>query len=330
VDEAERIARVLAAAAEAGASLVADVEGGGPGDDAARLGLEPGHELVWTVDDHVEGVHFRAAWGLTAVGRKAAGAALSDVAATAGKPLGVLLSLVLPLSQTADDLEALARGVGQKLAECSCALLGGNVTRGGQLSLSISAVGAVPVGRALRRDRARLGDRLYVTGPLGLSRLGLAWLEAGGAVDDLSVALALRALLDPAPRFDVAEALRGLPVEERVAGMDLSDGLAVDLPRLLRASGVAARVDSATLPTPDGALAARVQQDPLELAWLGGEDYELLLAAPPGLTLPGITLHAIGEVIDGPSGQVELTGSVADKPLQGFDPFQAPGERGRG
>lgn len=316
MDEEELIARILCAVRDAGA-----VTGGphvvlGPGDDAALLTAPPGQELVWTVDDQVEGVHFRRAWGLEAVGRKAAGATLSDLAAMGACPLGALLSLTLPAKTPPEDALQLASGIGAKLAVAGCPLLGGNVTRGPALALSTSALGAVPAGGAWTRGAARAGDAVWVTGPVGLARAGLLWLERGGDPADGVMALAVTRLLDPRPRFDVARALAGAG---RIAALDLSDGLARDLPRLLRASGLAARIDASLLPGPSAPVAARVGLDPAELAWVGGEDYELLLCGPPELEVRCPWLHPIGELVAGTPGQVELLGTLAGRPLSGFD-----------
>ncbi len=312
MNEEALIEALLDGARQGGATLTSSAVRLGPGDDAAVLAPPPGQELAWTVDDHIEGIHFRRAWGLEAIGRKAAGAALSDLAAMGATPLGALLALHLPAELLSDTtaVARLARGFGRTLAEAGCPLAGGNVARHPTgLSLSTSALGAVPEGRALRRDAARAGDLLLVGGRLGQARLELAWLESGRAgPTDLAAAL-----LAPTPRFDLVPALLALP---RAACLDLSDGLARDLPRLLRASGVAAVVDSAALPLPDEALAARLGLDPREAAWLGGEDYALLVAAPG--PVEGFT--TIGRVVAGPPGLVTLEGPLVGRQLgPGFD-----------
>ncbi|MEZ6183391.1 MAG: thiamine-phosphate kinase [Planctomycetota bacterium] len=305
--EDDVIAELLAAAsAEAGPHLVR-----GPGDDAALLRPPPGHELVWSVDDHVEGVHFRPAWGWEAAGRKAAGAALSDLAASGAAPLGALLSLGLPRDVDPADLRALARGFGAKLRQAVCPLAGGNVTRSAGVRLSTSVLGAVPRGGGLWRDGARPGAELFVSGPLGLARAGLVWLEGGGALDEAALAPALDALLDPSPRL--ALGLR-LGASEGVAALDLSDGLARDLPRLAAACGCAAQVDLGRVPGPPADVAARVAVDPIELAWEGGEDYELLVAGPAELEALGLV--RIGRLIEGTPGAVEGGGAPG-----GYDPF---------
>jgi len=320
MDEAQLITHILQAAGDAGAQVDASSEGvrQGPGDDCAVFAPPPGFELVWTTDDQLEGVHFERGWsGLQRIGAKAAGASLSDLAAMGARPLGALLSLGLPGASDLDDARSIARGLGGKLAACGCPLLGGNVTRHpDRLSICVTALGAVAPGRALLRSSGRAGDHLFVSGPLGWSRLGLLWLTRGGAADAEGWSRALDSLLDPRPRLEVGAAVveHGL----RAACLDLSDGLARDLPRLARASGLRAVVDSARLPGPSPELAAELGLDPLELAWLGGEDYELLLAG--GDELAAIEgLIEIGRLVAGEPGSVELTGPLAGRELEGFD-----------
>lgn len=328
--EDDLIPLILEAARAAGATTSAPHVLLGPGaDDAAALRPPADHDLVWTVDDHVQDVHFRAAWGWEAAGRKAAAACLSDLAAKGAAPLGALVALHLPRGLATADTLALARGLGAALAASGCPLLGGNlVAHPERVSISTSALGAVPRGRTLTRAAARPGDRLFVTGTLGLARAGLRWLDAGRAADEAPGAAAVARLLGPRPRFDVGRALALAP-DLRVACMDLSDGLARDLPRLLRASGVAAVVDAASLPGPDLALAGALEPDEAparaaaRLAWLGGEDFELLLAAPEqalaALGLPGLV--AVGHVEAGPPGQVRVEGPSVGRAQEGFDHF---------
>jgi thiamine-monophosphate kinase len=318
VNEEHVIAQLLDAVRASGAATGGQGEGQplGPGDDAALL-TPPLGQIVWSVDDHLEGIHFDRAWcSLDAVGRRAIGSALSDLAACGAEPLGALLALSLPAGTKPHEIDALGAGLGAGLAACGCPLLGGNVTRSqAGLSLSVSVLGS-PSGPALLRGTARAGDELYVSGRLGEARLAFEWLNGGGDPRDSRVAVCVARYLAPSPRFDVARQLREAGLVP--ACMDLSDGLARDLPRLLRASGLAARVDGEALPGPDPTAASAVDASAAELAWLGGEDYELLLAGPPELAeLP--TLHRIGELVAGPPGEVQLTG-LSDAG-GGFDHF---------
>lgn len=324
MDEEATIARILRAARAAGAATGGAGVTLGPGDDAAVLAPPLGQELVWTTDEQVEGVHFRREWsafaGYAAFGRKAIGAGVSDLAAMGASPLGVLVGLALPELEPG-ALDALAAGLGEALARCETPLLGGNLTRHpDRLELHVTALGAVTPGRALRRDAGRAGDRLFVSGPLGLARAGLRWLLAGGDPHEPALAPALAALLGPTPRLPLG---RALAAEPRVACLDLSDGLARDLPRLARASGLRAVVDPAALPAPDPELARRAGEPATELAWRGGEDHELLVAGPADLALRHPTLREIGRLEDGPAG--EVVAPELDH-LAGFDHFVAPPE----
>jgi thiamine-monophosphate kinase len=328
--EDDLIPLILDAVRAAGAATTAPHVLLGPGaDDAAALRAPPDHDLVWTVDDHVEDVHFRAAWGWEAAGRKAVGAALSDLAGKGAAPLGALVSLHLPRRLDTPAILALARGIGAGLAAAGCPLLGGNlVAHPERVAISTSALGAAPSGRTRTRSAARPGDRLVVTGRLGLARAGLRWLEQGRRADEPPGDLAVARLLAPRPRFDVARALARAG-DVRVACMDLSDGLARDLPRLLRASGVAAVVDGAALPGPAPELVAALApgEDPLaaaaRLAWAGGEDFELLLAAPED-TLAALALTGaatIGRIEAGAPGALRVEGASLGGAQEGFDHF---------
>ena len=322
--EAELIAAILAGAEAAGAQVrVGPGSHGasglgalllGAGDDAALLRAPVGQDLVWTCDEQLEDAHFRRAWGeacgFAALGAKAAGASLSDLAAMGAQPLGALLSLRLP-PELQGIAEELGRGVGEQLAAAGCPLAGGNLARSARLGISLDVLGCVPEGRGLLRSSARPGDGLYVSGAVGLAACGLAWLEAGRDPHAPEAARAVRALLRPAPRLELGVTLRALP---RVACMDLSDGLAADLPRLALASGVRAEVESALLPGP--AEARLLDLDPARLAWEGGEDYQLLVAAPKGAML-GADWIRIGTCGEGAG--VYLDGQPASA---GFDHFR--------
>jgi thiamine-monophosphate kinase len=256
----ERIERIAGRARSADVVL-------GIGDDAAILRLQPGEELVVTTDAAVAGVHFRLDQETPGTaGRRAAVGCLSDLAAMGARPLGVLLAFALPPATASATALGLVRGVVQEARRVGAALVGGNVTRARGISLTLTALGAVRRGRALRRDRGRAGDRLFVTGVLGRSALE----RARGRVRAVG-----------APRIAAGRRLAG--VRGVGACIDLSDGLAADLVQLARASRVAARLAPALLPLPPGfaAACARAGRDPLRLALAGGEDYELLFSVRP-------------------------------------------------
>ncbi|HET8725043.1 MAG TPA: thiamine-phosphate kinase [Anaeromyxobacteraceae bacterium] len=242
----------------------------GVGDDAAVLRPPPGEDLVATVDAVVEGVHFDAGFTPADIGWKALAVNLSDLAAMGARPLWALVALATPRGA---DLGRLGR-IGDGLAACArrhgIAVVGGNVTSAPGLSLTVTVVGAAPRGRALLRSGGRPGDLLVVSGTLGDAALGL---EPGAAAP-------LRARQRrPAPRLALGRAAPGIAR----AGIDISDGLVQDLGHLCRESGVGARVEAGSLPLSAAYRAAvRGRPRPLEAALAGGEDYELLLAVPPG------------------------------------------------
>ena len=277
------------------------------GDDAAILRPRAGWDVVLSVDAVVEDVHFR--FGREAprtVGRRALIVNLSDLAAMGAEPVGCLLSLMAPGSLPVAVFDGLVEGVVAESSRHGCPLVGGNLSAATRTSLSITVVGRVERGRALRRGRVRTGDRLFVTGRLGAGALArLRADRAGGRLRRL-----------PTPRLKAGRALARLP--EATGCVDLSDGLTTDLAHLLEGTRLGAEIDPAALPRPAGFEAAceRLGTDPLELLCAGGEDYELLFAvssptasagqgrrslAGPGLsTRLGVPVREIGRVVSCP------------------------------
>lgn len=245
----------------------------GIGDDAALLRARSGEPLALTTDAFVEGVHFRfGAEPPLRIGRRALVANLSDLAAMGARPQAFTLALAAPPSLEARVALALVRGALREGEAHACPLVGGNLTRARETSLTIAAVGSVGRGRALLRSAARPGDRLLVTGCLGAAALDRIRAERGGG--------GLRHR--PVARVAAGIALARL----RGAGgcIDVSDGLLADLRHLLEASEAGAELDVARLPRPRGFAGAcrSLGLDPDRLALSGGEDYELLFTVRPG------------------------------------------------
>ncbi|QHS09891.1 thiamine-phosphate kinase [Sinimarinibacterium sp. NLF-5-8] len=239
----------------------------GIGDDAALLMPTPGHALVVTTDTLIEGLHFARDAEPADIAWKALAVNLSDLAAMGAQPRWFTLALTLPQAD-ADWLAAFAQGLQALADRYNMALIGGDTTRGA-LSITITALGEVPQGDALRRDGARVGDAVCVTGTLGDAALGL---RLGYAANGF-----LRERLDrPMPRIEVGIALRRLAH----AAIDLSDGLAGDLQHVLEASGVGAHinVDALPLSAPFLQFADPGQRRSLPLG--GGDDYELCVCLP--------------------------------------------------
>jgi thiamine-monophosphate kinase len=277
-------------------------------DDAARLTPKPGHDLVLTVDALVERIHFLPEDSPGSVARKALGVNVSDLAAKGADPVGFLLSLALPGDWTEAWLADFAAGLGEAARDYTCPLLGGDTVKTkGPLTLSVTAIGEVPAGRMVLRTTAQIGDLLCVTGTIGDAALGLklrghpAW--AGSLSPEDRSHLADR-YLHPRPRHRLAEALRG----HASAAMDVSDGLAGDLAKMMRESGVTAEVEADRVPL-SAAAARAVQASPdlLDLALTGGDDYEILCSVPEKnldsfreqADSVGIPLSVIGRVVPG-------------------------------
>lgn len=249
----------------------------GIGDDCALLTPSPGHQLAISSDMLVEGRHFFPGVAAEALGHKALAVNLSDLAAMGACPLGFTLALSLP---AVDDtwLATFASGLFALADQHRCPLVGGDTTRG-PLNICVTVFGEVLPGRALRRDAAKVGDDIYVSGSIGEARLALEYLRATPWATDSRPSLPkhLRDRLErPTPRLALGQALLGVAH----AAIDLSDGLAGDLGHILQASGVGAELQLA-----DWQLTVELKALPephrLECLLNGGDDYELLFTAPP-------------------------------------------------
>jgi thiamine-monophosphate kinase len=241
----------------------------GIGDDAALLRPAVGHELVATADTLNAGVHFPPGTAPGDIGWKALAVSLSDLAAMGATPAWCLLSLSLPQADAA-WLDAFLDGLLPLAAQHGVALVGGDTTRG-PLSIALTALGQLPAGTALRRDGARAGDDVWLTGVPGEASLALAQWRAGRFGE-----ARLRARLDrPTPRVAAGLALRGLAS----ACIDVSDGLAADLGHVLHASGVGATLALEALPV-SAPLAALPDEARWQHQLAGGDDYELCFTAP--------------------------------------------------
>ena len=235
----------------------------GIGDDAAVLDVPRGDSLVASVDTTLEGRHYQPAW-LTPreIGYRAVTAALSDLAAMAARPLGILVALNLPPSYQ-DAITELAAGIGDAVELVGTRILGGNVSGGDALCLTTTVLGAVYA--PLARDGLRPGDVIYVTGRLGGPSAAVAALRNGAEPTPEHRARFAR------PVARIREA-RWLADRGAVAGIDISDGLAADIEHLAAASGVGIDVDLGRLPLIDGV------HDAVQAA-ASGEEYELLIGA---------------------------------------------------
>jgi thiamine-monophosphate kinase len=258
----------------------------GLSDDAALIAGKPGRDLIVTTDMIIAGVHFFKTDPPGAVARKALRVNLSDLAAKGAEPLGFLLTLALPEDWTEPWLAGFALGLAEDAAAYKCPLLGGDTVKSpGAAAVSVTAFGAVPAGSMVMRGGTKAGDRIYVSGTIGDAALGLrirknaagdaAWIESLSPEE--SAFFAGRYLL-PRPRLGLRAALRA----HAHAAIDISDGLAGDIAKLLAPAGMTAEVPAANVPLSQAAQSALRSCPAIVDALLtGGDDYEILCAVPP-------------------------------------------------
>ena len=274
-------------------------------DDAAIL-KSSADELVITTDAIVEGVHFLPDDPPDTIARKALRVNLSDLAAKGATPAGFVLTLAL---READDawLTAFARGLSEDAAHFGCPLLGGDtVSTPGPLMISITAFGRVAAGKMVRRNGAKAGDRVVVSGSIGDAALGLGLLKGAAAAalgGDQRETLIGRYRV-PQPRVALAPAVLG----HASAAMDVSDGLAGDLAKLCAASEVSAAIDAQSIPLSGPARELLTSSAVgIEAILSGGDDYEILCTIPENrfeafaqaATLAGVPVTSIGTIIAG-------------------------------
>jgi len=308
----------------------------GIGDDCAVLETTPGTTLLAKTDLLIEDVHFRRRWAESAdVGWKAMAVNLSDIASMGGRPRWALIALACPEDAAHDEILALHGGALALARRHDVTLVGGDTSSspaGWFVNITMLGEAAAPC----LRSTARPGDILAVTGSLGRSAAGLAVLERGTAPAGVSAAhLAdvTGAHLRPEPR--VAEGLWLAGAGGVTAMMDVSDGIGIDLPRLLGESRAGARVDVDRLPVAEATRAVAGALGAEATAWAtgGGEDYELLLTCEPsaferlqrGLAEQGgAQLTAIGEIVAGPPAARWLSRGREVTVARGFEHFARP------
>ena len=254
----------------------------GLGNDAATLDPETGHSVVVTTDAMVEGVHFLADDPADLVARKLLRVNLSDLAAMGARPAGYVLTLALPPRVDEPWIAAFAEGLRSDQDAFGIVLLGGDTVRTpGALTMTLTALGQMPMGTALTRSGAQAGDLVYVSGTIGDGALGLKALrgELSGIGEADRVALVDRYHL-PRPRLALGRALADQKLA--TAALDVSDGLVADLGHIATGSGLAARIEAVAVPLSAAARTALDRDHSLREAILtGGDDYELLFTATP-------------------------------------------------
>jgi thiamine-monophosphate kinase len=254
----------------------------GIGDDAAVLDSSS-DARVCSVDASVEGVHFDLRYlSLADVGYRSFQAAISDLAAMGAEPVAALSALILPAGLSATDLDELTLGQRAASRECECPIVGGNLSRGTELSLTTTVLGSASL--PLARSGARPGHQLWLLGRVGLAAAGLACLRLGRRGSDdgerAAIARCVQAWRRPHALLEQGRQLAG----RASAAIDLSDGLATDARQLARASGVRIVLEREQLRAaldPSLMVAGRaLRRSPLQLALYGGEDYALLATGP--------------------------------------------------
>jgi thiamine-monophosphate kinase len=245
----------------------------GIGDDAAVLNVPPGEQIVVTTDTQVEAVHFPVAADPAAIAYRSCAAALSDIAAMGATARWVSLALTLPRAD-ADWLHGFAAGAADALEFADADLVGGDTTSG-PLAITWSIIGTVPQDDALRRDGARPGDALYVSGSLGSARAALELLDLQEPASGFQQAVIAR-YWKPQPRLKLGSKLRGLAN----SCIDVSDGLLADAGHLARRSRTGVEIASDDLPLQAELIALFGAERAREFALTGGDDYELCFSVP--------------------------------------------------
>jgi thiamine-monophosphate kinase len=243
----------------------------GIGDDAAILRPPSGEDLVVSIDTLLEGVHFPRDFAAQAIGHRALAVNLSDLAAMGARPLWFTLAISLPAVDE-DWLAGFSAGLSAIALRHGIALVGGDTTRG-PLAITVQVHGAIEPGAALRRDGAREGDDVWVSGEPGLAALGLVrWLAGERAASAVP-----SRFTSPEPRIALGRALRGVAS----AAIDVSDGLLADAGHIGERSGCLLELAADDLPLGDALQQLRDPARALALCLSGGDDYELCFTAPP-------------------------------------------------
>ncbi|MDX1915213.1 MAG: thiamine-phosphate kinase [Methylophilus sp.] len=295
----------------------------GIGDDAALIRVKEGHHLVVSADMSVVGAHFFADAAPEHIGWKSLAVNVSDMAAMGAVPNWVTLSIALPeMNET--WLEAFSRGFFACAEAFNIDLIGGDTTKG-PLNIAVQIMGEVPVGKAIKRSGAQVGDDIWVSGLLGSAALGLAHLLEKTKLPEAELEACLHALNLPQPRVALGLALR----EIATSCIDISDGLLADLGHILQASGVGATVHLEHIPCLD-TMKPRVHELLVQQALLaGGDDYELCFTAPSHCREAvvavsealGLPLTRIGEVDVVPTLNVLHHGEPLKLNRLGYDHF---------
>ena len=299
----------------------------GVGDDCALVDVSNGMDLAVSVDTMVSGTHFFPDVDPETLGHKALAVNLSDMAAMGAMPYWAMLALTLPKVDH-DWLAAFARGFFDLAEDFNVSLIGGDTTRG-PLTLTVTIMGEVPAGAALRRSGAKVGNDVWVSGTIGDAALAVAHRHGRVALDEADYREVVMRLYETVPRVALGQALRGMAT----AAIDVSDGLLADLGHICKLSGVGATVELASIPL--SAIGAKhVASDAGRTAIVaGGDDYELCFTAHPNSResiqdlerMLDVPLTRIGQVKRGKGvSLLGADGKAVKIDGRGYDHFSAP------
>ncbi|KAF1035178.1 MAG: Thiamine-monophosphate kinase [Herbaspirillum frisingense] len=296
----------------------------GVGDDCALMTPAPGMQLAISSDMLVSGRHFFPDADPLALGHKCLAVNLSDLAAMGAKPIAFTLALALPQADP-EWLAPFSQGMLALADRHGCELIGGDTTKG-PLTISITIFGEVPPQQALRRDAARAGDDIWVSGSLGDARLALASYRNELALSDTELLQAAPRMHEPTPRVELGIALRGIAH----AAIDVSDGLAGDLGHILDRSRLGATLNVDALP-PGNVLQQREPALRRRFTLSGGDDYELCFTAPARLReavekaarTAGVEVTRVGSIEAAPGLRlVDADGAALQADPDSFDHFR--------
>ncbi len=294
------------------------------GDDASIVKVPNGYDLVQSIDTQVADVHFPASAPAQLIAQRALRCAISDLAAMGAKPQAFHLALSLPKNTNQTWLESFSKGLHTCANEYDISLIGGDTTSSPTLVITIQVQGIVPSGSALTRNKAQIGDGIWLSGEIGKSAAALdsilanpsAFIENTSDSHDSELATAY---YYPQAQIALGQKLIGIAS----SAMDISDGLLQDGSHIAKASGVCLNFATADIPINKRAIALHGKEAALELALSGGDDYQLLFTAPQDAkeTLINLGCHCIGQVQEKSSDWLILNGQPLKNTIMGYQHF---------
>ncbi|MCC5791544.1 MAG: thiamine-phosphate kinase [Legionellaceae bacterium] len=294
----------------------------GIGDDAAILSLPANSDLLISTDTLVSGVHFLPQWPGQLIAKKAVTVNVSDIVAMAGHPLFISLALTLPALDV-DWVADFSEGFHAQLAYYGLHLIGGDTTRG-PLSVTLTIHGTVAQGKAVRRDKAQVGDYIFVSGNLGAAALALEVIEHPQRFPKAHQDILLQALQCPKARTDLIPCLQ----QFATAAIDISDGLAADLNHICQQSQLGCLLDLAQIPIHP--LVRHYLGTPAcDFAMSGGDDYEICFTVAPGMRdaclaycqKQGLAVSIIGQMRTGAGLYLQRGADEVAMPARGYQHF---------